>query len=435
MASTVGAGVSATQPVTTAPSTVGTAVNKGAAPVTGTVDTVTTQAGGAVATVVPPVTAPVDPTPAAGPLPTVAGSLTTAAPGLTGTLTSAVPTVVGPVMTAVPTVTNTLTGTVGVVTTGAAPVTGAVTNGLTSATQSAVGTATQVTGGMTATLPSGTASQTRSSVTQVVTGALPIVTQPTTSAINGTLAHPTQALASTLQAATGTIRGIGSPSSTGALPNALQPVISSVGGNVQVLTAPVLPLQPVLSAIPPRPLVPSLGSPPAVSGSSTGAPGIAAPGVAPSGLGRVGLGGGGSRSSHFAASPNGVRPEGSRHALRSSAAQADLLVVPPALTNAGAPTRWGTTLVVSGLSRSLGSPRHHTTDTAGGTGHPVPPAQRAPLGAGESSSGGAPGLFFLLFAAILASLGLGLPAMGRRLRMIRERGAPLAFVLVLDRPG
>jgi hypothetical protein len=44
-------------------------------------------------------------------------------------------------------------------------------------------------------------------------------------------------------------------------------------------------------------------------------------------------------------------------------------------------------------------------------------------------------VFFLLFAATLAWLGLGLPAMGRRLRMLRERGAPLAFVLVLDRPG
>jgi hypothetical protein len=44
-------------------------------------------------------------------------------------------------------------------------------------------------------------------------------------------------------------------------------------------------------------------------------------------------------------------------------------------------------------------------------------------------------VFFLLFAAILAWVGLALLALGRRLPMIRERGVPLAFVLLLDRPG
>jgi hypothetical protein len=90
---------------------------------------------------------------------------------------------------------------------------------------------------------------------------------------------------------------------------------------------------------------------------------------------------------------------------------------------------------LSELSRSLSFPPAHAAATAGGTGHSVPPDQRAPFGGGGSSAGGATGLFFLLFAATLACLGLALPAMGRRLRMIRERGAPLAFVLVLDRPG
>jgi hypothetical protein len=44
-------------------------------------------------------------------------------------------------------------------------------------------------------------------------------------------------------------------------------------------------------------------------------------------------------------------------------------------------------------------------------------------------------VFFLLLVATLASLGLALPALGRRLRMITERSARPAFVLVLDRPG
>jgi hypothetical protein len=42
---------------------------------------------------------------------------------------------------------------------------------------------------------------------------------------------------------------------------------------------------------------------------------------------------------------------------------------------------------------------------------------------------------FALFAALLIALALAPTAVGRRLRMLRERGNPLAFVLLLDRPG
>jgi hypothetical protein len=41
----------------------------------------------------------------------------------------------------------------------------------------------------------------------------------------------------------------------------------------------------------------------------------------------------------------------------------------------------------------------------------------------------------LLFAATLAWLGLAAPRLSRRLRPIEALGAPLAFVLLLDRPG
>jgi hypothetical protein len=119
----------------------------------------------------------------------------------------------------------------------------------------------------------------------------------------------------------------------------------------------------------------------------------------------------------------------------SSGARAATPVASTAFTNAPALAGPGLTALLRGLSRSLSSPPAHTAATAGGTGHSVPPDQRAPLVGGGSSAGGAAGVFFLLFAATLAWLGLALPAMGRRLRMIRERGAPLAFVLVLDRPG
>jgi hypothetical protein len=126
---------------------------------------------------------------------------------------------------------------------------------------------------------------------------------------------------------------------------------------------------------------------------------------------------------------------GSHHAPVSSAAQTATPFASTAFTNASTPAGPGLTSPLSELNRSLSSPPAPAAATAGGTGHSVPPDQRAPFSGGGSSAGGATGLFFLLFAATLASLGLALPAMGRRMRMLRERGAPLAFVLVLDRPG
>ncbi|HWE09379.1 MAG TPA: hypothetical protein VG325_08490 [Solirubrobacteraceae bacterium] len=388
VASTVGTAGSVTQRVTNPPSALGQAINMVATPVTGSVDTVTTQAGSAATAVVPPVAAIVDQSLAFG--------------GLTSTIGN----VAGTVTTAVPTAAGTLTGTAPAPTSPLAPVTGAVTGTL-------------------------------GTLTGVVAGALPTVTQTPAGVIAGTFPQLTQTLASGLQAATGTISA-NIPPSTGSLPTAVHQVLGSVGSSAQVLGGPVVRLpQPLLGPVPSQLLATSPGSQAARNTSSNGAAGNTAPAVARGALGVVGVAGG-SQPSHFAAASNGVQASGSPQARTRSAVQAATSIapaVPAAFTNAWTPVGPGLTSLLSGLTRSLSSPPAHPAATAAGTEHPVPPAQRGPLGGGESSAGGAPGVFFLLFAATLAWLGLALPAIGRRLRMIRERGAPLAFVLLLDRPG
>ena len=84
------------------------------------------------------------------------------------------------------------------------------------------------------------------------------------------------------------------------------------------------------------------------------------------------------------------------------------------------------TAVTSELMRSSIAAHAHPAAATDRSGSSVPPAQRTPVGGGGSSAGGTSGVFFMLFAATLAWLALSLPAMCRRLRLIRERGVPLA---------
>jgi hypothetical protein len=233
-------------------------------------------------------------------------------------------------------------------------------------------------------------------VTKTLTGAVPAVTGTLTGAVptvtktlTGTLPRPGQVLSSGLSPSTGSS---GAPLSTGSLLNAPRPVSSPAATNVQVMSPPA-------GLVSQRPW------------------GFVAAGV-------------GSRRQpyHLASIANPLA--GSYHALLSSAATP---VTSTVFTNALTLTGSGASLL-SGLTGSLSSRSAHPAATAGGLGRSVPPDQRAPLGGGGSSVGGATGLFFLLFAATLACLGLSLPAMGRRLRILRERGASLALVLALDRP-
>jgi hypothetical protein len=211
-------------------------------------------------------------------------------------------------------------------------------------------------------------------------------------------------------------------------------VTKTIAPVTPVVTKTIAPIAPVIT----KTIPPSIGLP----------PNAAAPVSRPAGtnvqllptsvpqppLGSVGAALGDRRPSYrFASTVNPLA--GRHHVLKSSAVPAAVPAASRAFTDASASDGSGLMSSLTGPSRSLSSQPAHTAATAGGTGRSVPPNQRAPLGGGGSSAGGATGLFFLLFAATLACLGLALPAMGRRLRMLRERGAPLALVLVLDRPG
>jgi hypothetical protein len=88
-----------------------------------------------------------------------------------------------------------------------------------------------------------------------------------------------------------------------------------------------------------------------------------------------------------------------------------------------------------GSLRSI-APMRSAPENATGNAGPVSPAQNAPVNSGApSSANGISGVAFALFAALLIALALAPTAVGRRLRMLCERGNPLAFVLLLDRPG
>ena len=110
----------------------------------------------------------------------------------------------------------------------------------------------------------------------------------------------------------------------------------------------------------------------------------------------------------------------------TNAGPASTLVTPYTLLPSSAPT----------LTSLLNRVHRLPVQPTGNPSRPVPPPQRVPLtGGGDAAAGGAPGLTFFLFAAVLASMALALTATSRRLRLTRERGVRPAFVLLLDRPG
>ncbi len=71
----------------------------------------------------------------------------------------------------------------------------------------------------------------------------------------------------------------------------------------------------------------------------------------------------------------------------------------------------------------------------GGSPADSPVQTVASTGAGSSAAGGS-GIFFLGFVAGLVAFAfLAAPRLNARLRLVRESGVPLPFVLLLDHPG
>jgi len=300
--------------------------------------------------------------------------------------------------------TGTITKTVGTVATGTITKTlGATTGAITNPLGAATGTITNPLGATT-----GTVTKTLGATTGTVTNTLPAVTQPLTQAIS-------KPLAPVLDAVTKTVAAPVLKSVTRTLPTVRTIPVAGTGS--LHLTPGTSPAGSPTGA-PPR----QLSSPAPAPASSTGTYGTPAPHVTVPTFTTPGLAaprGLSTRAGTPWLSPNltvgSSAPAGSADAFPGAAPYNPALGL--------------------GSPRSIAPMRPVPANATGNAG-PLPPAQNAPLNAGApSSANGISGVAFSLFVALLATLALAPTAVGRRLRMLRERGAPLAFVLLLDRPG